>query len=158
MATLTSVNGGEWSMAIHPPLIPSPSDQGTGEGRQPQCREMGCMPRSTRDPLMLVGLSCHLLCFLFECDLPPKKRTLSRIRSLCLLYLLPQTDQLASISAYEPPQRSPGPSPRCGDAEQGVVSTDFCIPLPVGKCKQCGMTRSLCYRSRQLVLSSRASM
>lgn len=74
------------------------------------------------DPLMLVGLSCHLLCLLFECDLLPKESTLTRVRGLCL-HSLPQTDKLASISAYELPPRSPGASPRSRGAGQCVVST-----------------------------------
>lgn len=89
----------------------------------------------TGDPPMLVGLSCHLLCLLLECDLLPKKSTLTRARGL-RLHSLPQTDKLVSISAYELPPRSPGTPRRCRDAEQCGVSTDFCIPLSAEKCKQ----------------------
>lgn len=91
------------------------------------------------DPLRLVGLSCHLLCLLLECDPLPKQSTLSRVRGVCL-YSLPQADKLASISAYQAPQRSPGTSPRCRDAEQCVMSTDFCIPLSAEKCKHYSIT------------------
>lgn len=141
MATLTSVNGGEGQLLSNLHSLPAHQTREQRKGTSLDAARWAACPGAepTGDPLMLVGLSCHLLCLLLEYDLLPKKSTLSRVRGLCL-HSLPQTDKLASISAHEAPQRSPGTSPRCRDAEQCVMSTDFGIPLSVEKCKQYRIT------------------
>lgn len=110
---------------------PFTTAQGTGKGASPDAvRWVVCSgAEPTGDPMMLVGLSCHLLHPLLECDLPlpPKKNALSRVKDSHLY--LRQTDKLTSISACEPPHSSPGTPPRCRGAEQCMVNTDlhFCL-------------------------------
>lgn len=138
MATLTSV-AGQWLSVLHSPPDHKTREQGkcTGLDAAKWAACPGTQP--TGAPLTLVGLSCHLLCLLLECDLPLQKTTLSRVRGLCL-HLPSQINKPASISSCKPPRRSPGTSARC----RGVVSTDFRPLLSAEKGKHCGTTPSLC--------------
>ena len=66
-----SINGGEQS-TILPSIHPSPAAQGTGKGTSPDAVRWAACPGAepAGDPMMLVGLSCHLLPPLLEGDLP----------------------------------------------------------------------------------------
>ena len=130
VATLTSMNGGEQSTILLPSIHPGPAAQGTGKGTSPDAVRWAACPGAEPMGTPWRWWAFPAICFTLYLNVtfpsPPKKSALSRVKGLHL-YFLHQTNKLTSVSACEPPHSSPGTPPRCRDAEQCVVNTDFCI-------------------------------